>query len=269
MVYAGIIEKSPGGILKLGDVRTAHVLIPLIGVLVIAVLNHFKVKGAILIGIVMCTAIAFPFGIVSYHGIISAPPSIEPTLWKMNLSDALAPKYFPLILVFLFMALFDTIGTVVGVTQQAGLAGKDGSIPRLKGILVTDASASVIGAALGTSTIVTYIESSAGVQEGGRTGLTAVVTGIMFLLALFFEPLARMFGGGFSAKIDFSDLTETLPAFLTMIGMPLTYSIADGLAFGFISYPILKIFTGRIRSLNPLMAALGIIFILRYAFLQI
>ena len=293
LVYGGIIEKSPGGILKLGDVKAVHVLLPLFGTLVIAVLSHLKVKGAMLIGILATTLIALPFGVVQYHGIASPPPSILPTLGKMRVLEALAPKYWHLILIFLFMDLFDTIGTVVGVTKQAGLMKADGTVPRLREILITDSLASVAGAALGTSTVVTYIESSAGVQEGGRTGLTAVVTGLMFILALFFEPLARMIGGGFKAgeamvlypviapalifvgsmllhnvtSIEFSDVTEALPAFLVIVGMPLTYSIADGLAFGFISYPLLKVFTGRWREAHPLMYALGAVFILRYAFL--
>ena len=210
----------------------------------------------------------------------------------MDLAAALRPEYWPLILVFLFMDLFDTVGTVVGVTQQAGLMKEDGTVPRLREILITDSAASVLGAALGTSTVVTYIESSAGVQEGGRTGLTAIVAGLMFLAALFFEPLARMLGGGFSpggggmtlcghrprarvrglhaacnaARIDFSTypVAAGLPGGR---GMPLTYSIADGLAFGFISYPIVKILTGKIREVHPIMLALGAVFVLRYAFL--
>jgi len=293
LVYAGIIEKSPAGILTLGKVTTAHVLIPITGVLIIGVLTAFKVKGAILIGIILCSLIALPFDVVTFHGVMSSPPSIMPTLAKMDVLGALSLQYVPLILVFLFMDVFDTVGTVVGVTQQAGLVEADGSIPRIKRILITDSTATTLGAVLGTSTVTTYIESSAGVHEGGKTGLTAVVTGILFVIALFLEPVAKMIGGGFKVsesltlypvispaliivgsmmishieKIDFSDITEYLPAFLVIIGMPLTYSIADGLAFGFISYPVMKLLTGRIRSTNPLMIILGVIFILRYAFL--
>ncbi len=294
LVYGGIVEKSPGGILTLGKVKSVHVILPVAGVIIIAVLNHLRVRGAMLIGILAVTAAALPFGIAQFHGVVSAPPSILPTLGKMRVLEALSPKYLPLVLVFLFMDLFDTIGTVVGVTKQAGLIGKDGTVPRLREILITDSLASVAGAALGTSTVVTYIESSAGVQEGGRTGLTACVAGIMFLLALFFEPLARMIGGGFkpagtemllypviapalifvgsmllrnATDIDFGDVTESLPAFLVIVGMPLTYSIADGLAFGFISYPLMKLLTGRIREAHPVMIGLGVVFILRYAFL--
>ena len=189
LVYGGIIEKSAGGIVKLGNVKSLHVLLPVIGLFIIAALTRLRVRGAMLIGMLATTAIALPFGIVHFQGVVSSPPSILPTLCKMRVFEALSPQYLPLILVFLFMDLFDTVGTVVGVTQQAGLMKEDGSIPRLKQILITDASASVFGAALGTSTIVTFIESSAGVQEGGRTGLTAIVAGLMFLLALFFEPL--------------------------------------------------------------------------------
>ncbi len=296
LVYSGVIVKDTGGgMLHLGDVKSLHVLLPLIGLLIICVLTYLKVKGAMLIGMIVITLIAIPFDIVQYHGVASAPPSISPTLFKMNIMAALSPQYFPLILVFLFMTLFDTVGTVVGVTQQAGLMKEDGSVPRLRQILMTDATATVAGAALGTSTIVTYIESSAGIQEGGRTGLTAIVAGLMFLLALFFEPLARMLGGGFRpdaaspltyypiiapalifvgvilmrsvTRINFDDLTEALPAFLVIVGMPLTYSIADGLAFGFISYPLIKLFTGRVKEVHPVMHVMGVLFILRYAFL--
>ncbi len=296
LVYGGIIVKDPGGgVVRLGDVKALHVLLPLLGLLIIGVLSHLRVRGAMLIGMICITLLALPFGIVQYHGVASAPPSITPTLFKMDLVSAISPQYFPLILVFLFMTLFDTVGTVVGVTQQAGLMKPDGSVPRLRQILMTDATATVAGAALGTSTVVTYVESTAGVQEGGRTGLTAVVAGLLFLLALFFEPLAKMLGGGFHpvagspvtfypviapalifvgamlmrsvSGINFHDLTEALPAFLVIVGMPLTYSIADGLAFGFISYPIIKLCTGKVKEVHPVMHAMGIIFILRYAFL--
>ncbi len=296
LVFAGIVEKSPGGILQLGNVSATHVIIPIIGIIIVGVLTYFKIKGAILISIIACTIIALPFGIVQYHGVAGPPPSIMPTFLKMNLMEALSLKYVPLILVFLFMDVFDTVGTVVGATQQSGLVNEDGTIPRIKSILLTDATATTVGALLGTSTVTTYIESSAGIQEGGRTGFTAVVIGLLFLLALFFEPLAKMIGGGFTvttgktsatyypiiapaliivgsmmvshiSRIDFSDVTESLPAFLIMVGMPLTYSIADGLAFGFISYPLLKILTGKIKKINPFMIVMGIIFILRYAFL--
>jgi len=294
LVYSGIVEKSPGGVLKLGNVRSIHVLLPVAGTLIIAMLSYLKVRGAMLIGILATTLLALPFGVVEYHGLASAPPSILPTLGKMRILDALKPEYWHLILIFLFMDLFDTIGTVVGVTQQAGLMKEDGTVPRLREILITDSLASVYGAIFGTSTIVTYVESSAGVQEGGRTGLTACVAGLLFFLALFFEPLARMIGGGFKPagsemllypviapalifvgsillqnvrRVDFGDITESLPAFLVMIGMPLTYSIADGLAFGFISYPILKILTGKFRQVHPLMYVLCAVFIARYAFL--
>ncbi len=295
LVYGGIIVKDPGGgVVKLGDVKSLHVLLPLLGLLVIAILSYLRVKGAMIIGMAVVTVIALPFGIVQFQGVASAPPSIAPTFFKMDLAAALSPQYFPLILVFLFMTLFDTVGTVVGVTQQAGLMKEDGSVPKLRQILMTDATATVAGAALGTSTVVTYIESSAGVQEGGRTGLTAIVVGVLFILALFFEPLAKMLGGGFRpehsqmtfypviapalifvgamlmrsvTRINFTDLTESLPAFLVIVGMPLTYSIADGLAFGFISYPIIKLCTGRVKEVHWIMHAMCAIFILRYAFL--
>lgn len=295
--FSGLIEIS-AGTLKLGAIKSVPVLISIIGIMMVGVLTYFRIRGAILFSILICLAIALATGIVSYTAMVSAPPSIMPTLGKMELALIFSAenimKYFPLVIVFLFMDVFDTVGTVVGVTQQAGLVNEDGTIPRIKRILLTDSIATTLGAVLGTSTVTTYIESSAGVHEGGRTGLTAVVTGLLFLCALFFEPLAKMIGGGFkpagaaapiypiiapafllvgslmlqhATRINFDDITEYLPAFLVMLGMPLTFSIADGLAFGFISYPVLKILTGNIRNTNPVMIILGIIFILRYVFL--
>jgi len=294
LVFAGIIEKSPGGIVKLGSVRELHVIIPILGVLVIAVLSYFRIRGAILLGILVCALIALATGIANYRGIVSGPPSIMPVFAKMDVLKALSLDYVPLILVFLFMNVFDTVGTVVGVTRQAGLMDENGAIPRINRILHTDSAATAFGALFGTSTVTTYIESATGVYEGGRTGLTAVVTALLLALAIFIEPLARMIGGGYAVggttfypiiapaliivgsmmvisirDIAFDDVTEYLPAFLVMIGMPLTYSIADGLAFGFISYPALKIATGKIREIKPLVIVLGIVFVLRYAFLKV
>ncbi len=293
LVYAGVVEKSPGGILKIGHLDKTYVIVALIGLVLISVLKYFNIKGALIIGMVVSAIASIPLGVSEFHGLVSLPPSLEPTFMKMNLVDVFTLKHIPLVIVFLFMLMFDTVGTVVGVTEQAGLVDKNGNIKNIKRILITDSTATVAGAVLGTSTVSAYIESSAGVNVGGRTGLSAVTTGVLFLAALFFEPLVKMLGGGFSvnsavlypviapalivvgsmmishlSKIDYSDITEYLPAYLIIIGIPFTYSIADGLAFGFIFYPVLKILTGKIREISKVMIFLGLIFILRYIFLN-
>jgi AGZA family xanthine/uracil permease-like MFS transporter len=293
LVYAGVVEKSPGGVLKIGHLNKSYVIIALIGLVIISVLKYYNIKGALIIGMVASAVVSIPLGVAEFHGLVSLPPSIEPTFLKMNLADVFTFKHIPIVIVFLFMLMFDTVGTVVGVTEQAGLVDENGNIKRIKRILITDSTATVAGAVLGTSTVSAYIESSAGVNVGGRTGLSAVTTGVLFLAALFFEPLVKMIGGGITvnatvlypviapaliivgsmmishlSKIDYSDITEYLPAYLIIIGIPFTYSIADGLAFGFIFYPVLKILTGKIREISKIMIFLGLIFVLRYVFLN-
>jgi AGZA family xanthine/uracil permease-like MFS transporter len=293
LVYAGVVEKSPGGILKIGHLNKGYVIVALTGLVIISVLKYYNVKGALIIGMVASALVSIPLGITQFQGIVSLPPSIEPTFLKMNLMDVFTFTHMPIVIVFLFMLMFDTVGTVVGVTEQAGLVDKDGNIKNIKRILITDSTATVLGSVLGTSTVSAYIESSAGVNAGGRTGLSAVITGLLFLAALFFEPLVKMIGGGLNlqgivlypviapalivvgsmmisnlSKIDYTDITEYLPAYLIIIGIPFTYSIADGLAFGFIFYPVLKILTGKIREISKVMIFLGVIFILRYIFLN-
>lgn len=253
-----------------------------------------RIKGAIFWGILLTLILGLITGQVRWQGFAAAPPSLAPTLFKADLLGALQWKYFPIVVVFLFMAVFDTIGTMIGVCDRAGFI-KEGKLPRASRILWVDAMGTTLGALLGTSTVTAYIESAAGVEEGGRTGLTAITAGVLFLLAVFFSPLVRMVGGGVlaapgsslllypitapalivvgclmvqsAAKVNWSEMTEAIPAFLTMIGMALAYSIADGLAFGFISYPLLKIFSGRVKGTSWLVYLLGAIFAARYIFL--
>jgi AGZA family xanthine/uracil permease-like MFS transporter len=294
LVNAGIIERNPAGIVKLGNLQSVPVLISIFGILVTIVLMVWRVKGAILIGIVATTLVSLPFGIVKYQGLVSAPPSLAPTFMQMDILGALQLGLVTVVTVFLFMAIFDAIGTLIGIGEQAGFL-VDGRLPRANRALMSDALGTVVGATLGTSTVTAYIESAAGVEEGGRTGLANVVTGVLFLLAIFFSPVVQMIGGGYPiegrelplfpitspaliivgslmarniTKIIWDDLTESFPAFLTVIGMPLTYSIADGLAFGFISYPILKALSGKFREISWLVYLLGLIFFLRYAFIS-
>lgn len=280
------------GALKLGDLGNPATILAVFGLLVVSVLMVRKMKGAILIGI-LATLIAGLFtNLIQWNGIMSAPPSMEPTLLKLDFHSIFSLHMIPVILVFLFMDMFDTIGTFIGVTKQAGLM-KNGKLPRAQQALMADAFGTMAGALLGTSTVTSFIESSSGVEAGGRTGLTSVWTGILFLLAIFFHPLVQMIGGGVEmagglylhpvtapalivvgammarniGKLDWLDYSEAIPAFLVIVGMPLTYSIADGLAFGFITYPILKLASGRGKECSTLMYILGGIFVLRYVFL--
>jgi len=230
-------------------------------------------------------------GLVEWQGLVSKPPSMAPTLFKLDLRGLFDAAMIPVIVIFLFMAVFDAIGTLIGVSERAGFL-KDGKLPRATRALLADSSGTVVGSLFGTSTVTAYIESATGVEAGARTGLASVVTGALFVLVLFFSPIVKMVGGGVPVDggvlqpitapalivvgclmvgsirhIDWSDFTEAFPAFLVMIGMPFNWSIADGIAFGFISYPALKLFTGRYREATPLVYILGLLFIARYIFL--
>jgi AGZA family xanthine/uracil permease-like MFS transporter len=274
-------------------------LIFFVGLFIAAALHSRRVTGSILIGIVVATLTAvilkttFQFlpgsitDVAAFKesmfvkqfklatGIISYPPSLSPTFLNLDIKSALSIPMIPFIVVFLFMVLFDTVGTLVGVAEQAGLM-KDNQLPRAKQAFVSDALATTIGACLGTSTVTSFIESVAGVEQGGRTGLTAVVVGLLFIVAMFFNPLISMVGsytpitapalvivGAMMmktvSKIDWTDYSESLPAFLVIVGIPLSYSIGDGLAIGFLSYPIIKMFSGRAREVKPAFYILAIL----------
>jgi len=263
------------------------------GLLACVVLLLLRVRGALLLGMCAATIAALAAGLVHWKGLVDSPPSLAPTLWKFDMSGLFTWKLFPLVLVFLFMDLFDTIGTLIGVSEQAGLVDENGNLPRARRALLADAAGTTIGAAIGTSTVTSYIESAAGVQAGGRTGLTAMVCALLFIGAVFFSPLVQMVGSGVEAgqgitlypitsavlvvvgiimlkglrKIAWQKREKALPAALVVVGIPVSYSIADGLAFGFISYPLLHLVTGKAREVGPLMYLLGVIFLLRYLFL--
>lgn len=290
--WAGLLVASPGTLVTLGSLHSRPVVVALAGLAVTAALMARGVTGALLWGILVSAAVAFPLGILQYHGIASPPPSLTPTLLQLDITGALAPGMIPVVFVFFFLALFDSIGTLVAVGGQAGLM-RGNSLPRARQALLADAIGTVAGASLGTSTVTAYIESSAGVAAGGRTGLTALVTAGLFLLTLFISPLVRMIGGGYSAgsttlypvvapalilvgaliigavrDIDWKDLTEAIPAFLTIIVMPLAVSITEGVAFGVVAYVILKVATGRRRQVHPLLYVFALLFVARYAFLR-
>jgi AGZA family xanthine/uracil permease-like MFS transporter len=292
MSGAGFVERSEQMLLHLGDLSRAPTLVALAGLAVTIALMARRFKGAILIGILFSSGLAWALGLVEWQGLVAAPPSLAPTFLKLDLRGLVDAALVPVVVIFLFMAVFDAIGTLIGVSEQAGLL-KDGKLPRATRALVADSSGTVVGSLLGTSTVTAYIESATGVQAGARTGLANMVTGVLFIVALFFSPIVRMIGGGIPVeggavlspmtapalivvgclmttnvrKIDWDDWTEAFPAFLVMVGIPFAWSIADGIAFGFISYPLLKVFSGRARDASMLVYFLGLLFAGRYLFL--
>jgi AGZA family xanthine/uracil permease-like MFS transporter len=293
MKNAGIVVFDVGGgVPHLGDLMSPAVLVALAGLAATTGLIARQVKGAILWGILLATLLAWGTDLIEWQGLVAAPPSLAPTFLQLDLAGLFRLEMVPVIIVFLYMAVFDAIGTLIGIGQQAGFL-KDGKLPRATRALMADSSGTVLGSLLGTSTVTAFIESATGVEEGARTGLANVVTGALFFLALFFAPLARMVGGGVPSeagailfpmtapalivvgslmargivRIDWSDATESLPAFLVVIGIPFTWSIADGIALGFVAYPVLKILSGRPREASWLVYVLGALFALRYTFL--
>jgi AGZA family xanthine/uracil permease-like MFS transporter len=291
--WAGIVSGSPGTLVTLGQLHARPAVVSMIGFAVMAVLFAMRVKGAMIAGILAAAVAGFAAGLVKFEGVVSAPPSIAPTLLQFDILGAFRPDMVSVIFIFFFLALFDSVGTLVGVAQQAGFM-RGQTLPRARGALLADAVGTVVGAGLGTSTVTAYIESSTGVAAGGRTGLANVVTAVLFFLALFFYPLVRMIGGGYDAgggvtlqpviapalvlvgtmmmrgvqHVDWDDATEAIPAFLTMIVMPLAVSITDGIAFGFISYALLKLATGRGRSVHWMVYLFAALLLLRYVWLR-
>lgn len=290
--WAGLVVASPGTLVTLGSLHAPPVRLALFGLVLMALLIARRVRGAMLIGILTTMAVGLAVGIVHYQGLVSPPPSIAPTLLKLDVLGAFRRDMVSVIFIFFFLALFDSVGTLVGVAGQAGFL-RGGVLPRARGALLADAVGTVVGAGLGTSTVTAYIESSTGVAAGGRTGLANVVTAVLFLLALFFSPLVRMIGGGYDAgggvtlypviapalvlvgtmmmqgvrAIDWEDPTEAIPAFLTLIVMPLAVSITDGIAVGFIAYSLLKLATGRGRTVNWLVYVFAALLLARYIWL--
>ncbi len=288
---SGIIQADPGSYLALGNLREPPVLLALFGLLVTSALMAAKVRGAIFWGILVTGAAGLATGLIRFTGVL-ALPSMEPTFLKMRPLAALRVEYLAPIFVLLFFDMFDTVGTLIGVGERAGFM-KEGKLPRVNQALATDSIGTMVGAAVGTSTTTSYVESVAGVVAGGRTGLANLATAALFLVALFFSPLAEMFGGGHASatgallhpvtapalivvgclmmkcvtRIDWDDYSDAIPAFLTIIVMPLTSSIAHGLAIGFIGYAVIKAVSGKARSVHWLVYVLAGLFVLRYIFL--
>jgi adenine/guanine/hypoxanthine permease len=279
---AGVIVASPATLVMLGDLKSPAVALAVIGFLAMVALDVRKVPGAIIIGILAVTVAGIALGLNAFGGLMSLPPSIAPVLLKMDIGKALEIGLITIVFTFFFVDVFDNTGTLVAVAHKAGLIGPDGKLPRINRALTVDATAAMAGAALGTSTTTSYIESAAGVHAGGRTGLVAVTVAALFLLALFFSPLAGSIPAFATApalfyvaclmmsavkEIDFADATEYVPAVVTIAAMPLTFSIAHGLAFGFIAYAGIKLLAGRIADLNAAILILAALFVLKFALL--
>ncbi len=289
--WGGIIVNKPGTYVGLGDLGSLPVLVTLAGLTLTAIFYVRKITGATLWGIVTTTIIALGVGMVKFHGVFSAPPSLAPTFCHFDFSGFFSLDMIIIIATFLFLDIFDTLGTLIGVAPAAGLV-QEGKFAIKRNALLADAGGTVAGALLGTSTITSYVESSAGIQAGARTGLAAVVTGILLLLTPFFYPLIQLVGGGVKVsetltlypitspaliiigvlmmkgvkEIDWQSPAEAIPAFLTIVVMQLSVSITDGIAFGFISYSILSIFSGKFRSTGLALHLCALVLLLRYIF---
>ena len=288
MVDGGARLLNEGGlVITLGNLKSAPALLAIIGLVITGVLLAKKVKGALFIGIIATTLIGLPMGVSqmpdgTFLKIFSAPPSIAPGFLKFEWSNIFTFDMLLVIFTFLFVDVFDTVGTLIGVSSKAKMLDENGELPRVKQALLADAIATTFGAMVGTSTVTTYVESASGVAEGGRTGLTALSTGVMFALALILAPLFGMIPGSATApvlilvglfmmspikEIDLEDYTEAIPAFLTIIMMPFAYSIAEGIVFGMVSYVALKLFAGKGKEVTPVMYLLAFLFILKNIFM--
>jgi AGZA family xanthine/uracil permease-like MFS transporter len=276
---AKVVVDHPATLVTLGDLTNPQPILMLLGFVLIAGLNHRRIMGGTLIGILVVTAIGLPFGLAKFTGVISVPPSIAPTFLQLDFSRVTELTFITVVFSILFVDVFDNAGTLIGVTHRTGLM-QNGKLARMKEALISDSFAAMFGALIGTSTTTSYIESAAGVSAGGRTGLTAAFVGLFFLLALFFAPLAGMIPAYASAaallyvacvmarglaEIDWEDVTEYAPAVVTAITMPLTYSIATGIGLGFITYTLAKLIGGKIRDAAPAIVVLAILFAVKFA----
>ncbi|VTX94694.1 NCS2 family permease [Acinetobacter ursingii] len=276
---SGIIVANPATLVGLGDIKQPTVLLSLLGFLMIVVMHHFRIRGAIIISILVITAISTFMGLNQFKGVVGEIPSLAPTFLQMDFEGLFTASLIGVIFVFFLVDLFDSTGTLVGVSHRAGLL-VDGKLPRLKKALFADSTAIVAGAALGTSSTTPYIESASGVAAGGRTGLTAVIVACLFLACLFLAPLAQSVPGFATApallfvgvlmiqgitNIDWEDITEAVPAFLTIVFMPFAYSIADGIAMGFISYALIKLLTGKAKTVPYMVWIVAVLWAFKFA----
>lgn len=280
---SGIIVASPATFVTMGKLTDFGPAMAILSFFLIVVFVQRKVPAAVMLSILIVTVISLLAGETHYSGIVSMPPSIAPTFMQLDIAGALDVSMVSVIFAFLFVVLFDTSGTLIGVTKKAGLMSTDGQIPNLGKALFADSTAAVAGSLLGTSSVTSYVESTAGVAAGGRTGLTAIVVGVLFLLALFFAPLAGMIPAYATAgaifyvavlmlftlrEIDWDDLTEASPVAVVLLLTPLTFSIADGIALGFITYTIAKLVSGRYKEVSPAVWVLTVILLVKLIFLS-
>ncbi len=279
---AGIIANNDATLVSLGEITSGSALLGLIGLLITAMLVVKNVRGGLLIGILVTTLIGIPMGLTDYNGIVSMPHSISDIFCKFEWANVFTLDMVVVVFTFLFIDMFDTIGTLVGVCTKANIIGPDGRIPRVKEAFMADSIATTVGACLGTSTTTTYVESASGVAQGGRTGLTAFVVAVCFAIALFFSPLFLAIPSAATApvlvivglfmmspikNIDFDNYAESIPAFITIVMMPLAYSISDGILLGMISYVVLNVLCGNFKRITPAMYVLAVLFILKYIFI--
>ena len=280
---AGIVVANPDTLVTIGSLTSHNVLLGALGFFIIAVLSSRNFHAAVLISIVVTTLIGWALGDVKYGGVFSMPPNITSVVGQVDLAGALNIGLAGVIFSFMLVNLFDSSGTLIGVTDKAGLTDDKGKFPRMKQALYVDSISSVAGSFVGTSSVTAYIESSAGVSVGGRTGLTAVVTGILFLLVIFLSPLAGMVPAYAAAgaliyvgvlmtsslaRVKWDDLTEAVPAFVTAVMMPFSFSITEGIALGFISYCVMKLGTGRWREISPCVVVVALLFVLKIVFVD-
>ncbi|EPO3959460.1 adenine permease AdeP [Salmonella enterica subsp. enterica serovar Muenchen] len=280
---AGVIVANPETLVSIGNLTSHSVLLGVLGFFIIAILASRNIHAAVLVSIIVTTLLGWMMGDVHYNGIVSAPPSVTSVVGHVDLAGSFNLGLAGVIFSFMLVNLFDSSGTLIGVTDKAGLADAKGKFPRMKQALFVDSISSVTGAFVGTSSVTAYIESSSGVSVGGRTGLTAVVVGILFLLVIFLSPLAGMVppyaaAGALIyvgvlmtsslARVNWQDLTESVPAFITAVMMPFSFSITEGIALGFISYCVMKIGTGRLRDLSPCVVIVELLFVLKIVFID-
>lgn len=279
---AGIVVNNDATLVSLGDITSGSALLGLIGLVVTGVLVIKDVRGGLLIGILVTTIIGIPMGLTEYNGIVSMPHSLSDIFCQFEWNHVLSLDMVVVVFTFLFIDMFDTIGTLVGVCTKANIIGADGRIPRIKEAFMADSIATTVGACLGTSTTTTYVESASGVAQGGRTGLTAFAVAACFAIALFFSPIFLAIPAAATApvlvivglfmmspikNIPFDDYAESIPAFVTIIMMPMVYSISDGILMGMISYVILNALCGNFKRITPAMYILAVLFILKYIFI--
>ena len=275
---ANIIVDNPATLVSLGDITTGSALLGVIGIAVTSILLVKNVKGALLFGILVTTLLGIPLGVTKFDGVVSIPPSVEPIFMQFEWTNVFTKDMLVIVFTFLFVDLFDCIGTVIGVTERAGMV-KNGKIPRLKEVFVVDSISTTVGAMMGTSTLAVYVESAAGVNEGGRSGLTAFTTGVLFLLALFLSPLflaipaaattpvlvlVGLMMMGSVLNVNFSDYSESIPAFICILFMPLCYSISDGIVLGHLSYIFINLLSGKYKKVSIGMCILAVFFLLKF-----